>query len=166
MSRRPPGYILVETVTALAVMSIVMAAMNVALRQALYTRALARDYTQARFLLDQVVGAVELEPVLQSGSNSGVMRYGNREYEWSYEISTVSVPQPPMPAGAGDEVSEEDFELPVTAIPKIRATVSWVRRQQAYSAVVETLADPDKLLDRQQQLLERRIQLDRQRNVP
>ena len=149
------GYILVETLTAMAILSISVLAMNGALRQATLTMAMARDFTQARFVLEQVVGSVELKQIVDPGGASG--RYGGSlsHFQWSYEITTIEMPVPPVqlnpenPAHAQllQRLMNEDgeIELPVHYIPMVRAEVTWTRGGQRFTEVVETLLDPDRL---------------------
>ncbi|UCC16519.1 MAG: hypothetical protein JSU58_09150, partial [Dehalococcoidales bacterium] len=52
-------------------LSIGLVAVNRAFGEALLVRAQARDYTQARFLLEERMGELELQPVLAEGTASG-----------------------------------------------------------------------------------------------
>jgi hypothetical protein len=149
------GYILIETLTAMAVLSASILAINGAMRQGAITNAMARDYTHARFVLEQVVGSVELKQGLVPTTNSG--RFGGdlSHYAWEYEITLIEMPVPavsfdmnnPAHASLAEKLLNEDgeLELPVHFIPKITATVSWSRGGRVFTETVETLMDPDRL---------------------
>lgn len=149
------GYILIETLTAMAVLSISVLAINGAMRQAAITNALARDYTHARFVLEQVVASVELKPVIRARSESG--RYSGElsHYRWEYEVDLVEMPVPsvsvnpdnPAHAELLRRVAEEgsQLELPVQRIPRITARVSWQRGGIEFTETVQTLMEPGRL---------------------
>ena len=61
-SRSKAGYILVETVVAMVVLSIGIMTIQSSLRQIIIASGQARDYTQARFLLEELVEKLLFEP--------------------------------------------------------------------------------------------------------
>lgn len=153
--KRGRGYILIETLTAMAVLSASILAINGAMRQAAVTNALARDFTHARFVLEQVVASVELQQIIVPIVRTG--RYGGElaHYQWEYEVDVIEMPVPPVqfdpdnPAHAAllEHLLNEDgeIELPVHFIPRITARVSWMRGGREYTETVQTLMEPDRL---------------------
>ncbi len=147
------GYLLVETVTAMALLSITIVALHGAMQQAALTRAHAEDFTYARFLAEELLGQLDLRPNLEEGSNTG--EYGGRfsRFVWAYAISYVELEPPELEPGAGlppelldpDLDADEEFELPVAYLGKIRVEIHWTRLGQEFSYVVETLVSPDRL---------------------
>lgn len=159
---RARGYVLIETVVAMSVLGVSLIAINGAMRQATVTKALARDFTHARFVLEQVVGTAELtqiiDPVRRSGRFPGELSH----YAWEYEITLIELPAPPLMWEPENRQQQELIEalmdeegviqLPVDKIPHVRARVSWTRAGREYEEVVETLLDPNRL--RQETMVE------------
>jgi len=149
------GYILIETLTAMALLSASILTINGAMRQAAITNALARDYTHARFVLEQVVGSAELKQIAGPTAHSGHFGGELAHYAWEYEIELIEMPAPQVSFDFNNPAHREmaerllnehgQLELPVHYIPKITATVYWTRGGQEFSETVETLMDPDRL---------------------
>lgn len=138
------GYILVEAVMAMAMLSVGSLAIQGALRQAVMTRGIAQDYTEARFLLERILAMVEIQPMLTQDSGEGVFEPPYERFSWKYEISKIDLPEPPIPANIPEEELEK-FKLQVRYVTKIVATVSWSRRDREFEETVETLWVPEKL---------------------
>ena len=139
------GWILVETLVALMILSVGVVAVNQALQDALLTRAMARDFTQARFLLEQVVSDLELQPQLVEGTaKSGGFGEDFERFAYHYEVSRVNLPAPELPPAARGMVVQP-LQLPVSYLGKIRVTVSWTRAGRTFERVLETLIAPEKL---------------------
>jgi len=142
------GYILLESVVALTLLSAGTLAIQRGMREALVTEGLARDYTQARFLLEEVVAELELQPVLTETSTSG--RFGEpfARFEWECAVTKVEIPLPPLPPDLPPDLAIEileDFKLNAPHLAKIQATVSWKRRGRSFERSVETLWKPEKI---------------------
>ena len=69
MQRR--GYILVETLVAMAVLSVSLLGIHRGISQALTARARTMDFTVARFLMEQKLGELMLQPELVKSSGQG-----------------------------------------------------------------------------------------------
>jgi len=142
--QRRNGYILMETIVAVAVLAIGVLAVNRALHQALLTRAISHDYTQARFLIEEVLMPLEMQPILVPGSKAGSFGDKHPRFQWSYEIKKVELAQTvsagALPAGVGG-----GLKPPVEYLGKIAVTVSWTRMERKYERTVETLISPEKL---------------------
>lgn len=141
------GYILLETIVAMGVLSIGMVAIHGALRQAILTRGQAEDYTTARFLLEEVAAKKEVELELIEGSDRGRFPkpYSRFRYEW--EIKKVEVPLPPVPPNLPPEVAahvKEELEKN-KFIGKLHVKIHWTRAGMPFDAVGETLLRPGQL---------------------
>lgn len=135
---------MLETVAALAILSLGVVAIHGALRQAVLARATAQDYTRARFLLEDMVARLELEPFLMEGTHFGSFGGSYSRFHYACTVSKLILPAPVIPpellARPGFEI-----ELPVPYLGKIHATVSWTRAGRSYEETVETLFNPDRL---------------------
>ena len=99
---RRRGYILVETIVAMALLSAGMVAIQGGLRQAVLVRGQARDYTQARFLMDGLIADLSLQPEHVQGSKSGRFSGEYDRFSYTWTISRVDVPVPQgLPPGLG-----------------------------------------------------------------
>jgi len=140
--RTARGYILIETVVAMAVLSVSMVAIQRGARQTLYIRGQARDYTQARFLLENLIAEADLQPKHVEGMQSG--RFGGDfdRFSWTVAISRVDLPMPPIPP---DVPEEEIKELTCEYLTCVRATVAWMRAGREFEETAETLLAPERL---------------------
>lgn len=143
--RQPhPGYILLESVAALTILSLGVVAIHGALHQAILSRALAQDYTQARFLLEELVGKLELRPIVQEETRAGSFGGAHSRFRYEWTVSRLMIPPPVVPPQFQSRYGD-DIELPVPYLGKISATVSWTRAGNHFQESVETLFDPDRL---------------------
>ena len=139
------GWILVETLVALMMLSIGGVAVNRAMQEALVTRAMARDFTEARFLVEQVMSEIELQPVLVEGaSKSGDFGDEHPRFSYRWDVSIVELPQPELPPLATATIVQP-LELPVQYLGKIRVTISWTRVGRAFERSAETLVAPERI---------------------
>ena len=138
------GYILLECLVALSLLSMGAFVMQRAMREAFFAHGVARDFTQARFLLEDVVANIELQPMLLEGSDSGQFPDDFSRFRWEWAVSKVEIPLPPLPPDLPPEIAE-DIELNVPYLAKIEATVSWKRRGKAYEKTIETLWRKEKI---------------------
>lgn len=144
LGRGPGGYLLMETIVAMAVLSLSMAVMHAGIRQAVLARGQARDFTTARFVLEEVVAGLEMRLQLVEGKGEGAYQPDPR-FTYAWEVSKISVPRPPLPDDL-PEVSRQQMEKFFTGyMPKIRVAVRWQRAGFDFEAVGETLLGPEKL---------------------
>ena len=146
--RAKGGYILLEATVALVVLGVGVFAIHGTLRESLLTRGQAQDVTQARFLLQQVISQVEMQPKIPAGKKSGRFEGDLARFEWEYNVRTVNVPPPKAPPENYDRTqsgARARLQYKVDFILHIRATVSWTRGGRPYSESVETLFNPFKL---------------------
>ena len=167
-TRRPgrgggAGYILLEAVVALMVLSIGVFAVQSSIRQASLTEAQTSDYTWARVLLQQLMSEVEMQPIIPVQTKSGTFGGQFARFSYTRKVSAVKIPMPPlppvipgiqfpgMPPGAPPldaEVGPDGkplVELKERFIGRLTATVRWQRAGANYEVTAETLFTPDKL---------------------
>ncbi len=148
------GWVLVETLVALVVLSVGVIAVNRATYEALVTRAQARDYTQARFLLEQLMSELELQPEFRDGvSASGPFGDEFPRFVWEWTVAKVEMPKPEIP-GRLPIGFMDHFKFPAESLGKVSVTVRWTRAGRPFEMTAETLVGPDKLLDDEEDLLE------------
>lgn len=143
--RRDRGYILVETIVAMGLLSISMIVIQSAIRQAIITRGQAQDYTTARFLMQQIVAEREMELETPESSGKGAFEepYARFSYEWG--LTKVKVPRPRIPE---DFPSGQLDMLKRTFkgyMGKLRVEIQWTRAGRPFSAVGQTLLRPEQL---------------------
>lgn len=135
---RANGYILVETLVAMAVLSISMVTIHNALGQAALTHAQARDLTQARFLLDQKMGEYRLNPALEEGEVSGDFGEALPQFHWKVSVTKILLPAPPPPLIP----QVAPIKLAALFLGKIVVTVQWTTGRQPFEERFETLVPP------------------------
>ncbi len=140
--RHTRGYILVEALVAMTLLSAGMIAIHGGVRQTLFIRGQARDYTQARFLLENVIAELDLQPEHVMGSKSGSFGGEYSRFGWKWTISRIDLPTPPIPP----DVPPEDIKkLNKSYLAKVRATVTWTRSGHRFEETAETLLAPERL---------------------
>jgi hypothetical protein len=141
---RKSGWVLIETLVALTVLSIGMLAVNRALSQGLLLRANARDYTTARFLGEAKINDLLLQPILVEGANgSGGFGEVHPQFSYKWTVSRVTLPRPKLPQGL--PIDARLMTPPVEFIGKVRLVVSWTRRGSEHETTFETMIGPDRL---------------------
>lgn len=165
------GYILFEAMIALTVLSVSIYVIQDGIRQAVIARGHAQDFTQARFLMEDMVNRLQLQPVFKEENKSGRFRGKYNRFSWSYTITKVDLPVPPPPPtrttpynqpggqpqqgpqnlnyprfpGYQREYAEGELELPVPFLGKIEATVSWTRSGMPFEVKAQTLFAPERM---------------------
>jgi hypothetical protein len=142
MDIKRAGYIFVETVVAMAVLSLSTLVIQGALRQAIMTRRQTQDYTTARFLLENLAGERTLMFQQPEGSGAGQCSppYENYSYEW--KIEKVDVPLPPLPIDI-PPIDRQSFEENyVDYMGKLTVRIKWNRAGVEHEALGETLLRP------------------------
>lgn len=148
MSSRRSGYILVETAVALVILAIGAFAVQRTIQEAIRTRGQAQDFTQARFLLDQLMADITLQPELTEQRRRGRFPEPQSRFSWSYEIQRVDVPAPAQPLRPPPRgVKQKRFRYPEESayMARVRATVRWERAGMSFSESYETLLPADRL---------------------
>ncbi len=139
------GWVLMEALVAMVVLSIAVVALNRGFGEAVLTRAIARDYTQARFFLEQIAGEVEITPVHEEGA-TGKGNFGKEHprFSYSWSVTRKNVPLPQLPVSLPPRVQNmlATFEPPIEYLGHISVRVNWTRTGRAYSAELETTIAP------------------------
>jgi Tfp pilus assembly protein PilV len=138
------GYILFETMVAMVLLSVGLIAINRAMRETIVVRGQARDYTEARFLIEETISMLELQPQLVEASKSGRFKGEHSRFSYKWQVSKVDVPEPELPSDTPPEGAEK-FKLAARYLAKIEATVSWERFGRKYEQTAQTLWTPEKL---------------------
>ncbi|GMW02735.1 MAG: hypothetical protein AMXMBFR84_38710 [Candidatus Hydrogenedentota bacterium] len=145
---RRGGWILLETLVALAVLSIGIIAVNRALGQALVSRALARDYTEASFHLQDVMGRLRLEPkIAVDTSGKGVCSDSDGRFHYTWSVDRVPFDPPPIMQTLPPHLGQ--INLPVRFLGRLRVTVTWTRQGRPYELTAETLVQPERIWTRE-----------------
>lgn len=138
---RNGGYIMLEAAVALVLLTAGVYAVHGTIRQAIEARGQAQDYTKARFLLQEVLADLEMQPLLkEEPEQRGRFPSPNERFSWSYTVRRVDVPLPPAPSVNGRELL-----YPMKWLGHIRVTVYWQRGGQDFEESFETLVATEKL---------------------
>lgn len=135
------GWILLETLVALTVLCIAIVGVNRALGQAMLTKAQARDYTTARFLLDGLVSDLEMRPDTFEDDEGESGDFGDEHprFSWEWTVTEMDAPAPEVPPELINFLGDGELELPAKALGKVSVTVRWTLADQPYEETVETL---------------------------
>lgn len=145
MRIRQAGYIFVETVVAMGVLSASAIVIQSALRQGMLTRRQAQDYTIARFLLQQIAGEQALLFQQPEGSGSGIFDPPYEDYHYEWKLEKVEVPRPEGVNSLPPPLQEEFEERFVDYMGKLTVRITWKRGGADMEALGETLLRPDLL---------------------
>ena len=138
------GYILLEALVGMAVLSLGMIAVNRALFQAVYMRTLAQDFTQARFLAEEKMAEMEIIPLLLEGESAGNFGEAHPGFAWRSRVELIDIAPlaeagPPLPA-LNIQIEQEPPKL-----AKLSVALTWTRRGQKFERVFETLLGADRV---------------------
>ena len=148
MSTRPDrhGWILLETIVALLLLSVAMVAVNRAMYEAALTRAQAQDYTEARFLLEEKMAELTMWPVLACPlAQNGDFGEAHPRFSWAWSVSEVRIVPPQLPQQARRRLPM-DMQLDERILGRLEVTVRWTRAGQAYERTAKTLLPSDRIL--------------------
>lgn len=145
MRRTTTGYILLEALVSLAILSVVSIVIQGSLRQAIETRGQAQDYTTARFLMEEEMRLLELQPRLVLGySQSGTYPAPNNRFQYAVKVEQVEVPLPTV-----SEIyvpnPEEFLKQFVEYMGRISIKIKWTRAGQKFEVLGETLLRPEQI---------------------
>lgn len=144
--RRGRGYILVETIVAMAVLSVAILGVHRAISQALTARARTMDVTVARYLLEEVLGDLTLQPELTEGQGQGTFPAPHERFGYSWSIKRVDIPKPEI-TGNLPPAQREYIErlLENSYVGKVQIKVAWERSGQRFEQAAETIIGPRQL---------------------
>ncbi len=140
------GYILVEAVTAMAVLSITAVAVQRAVHTAILARGLAQDYTTAQFLLERIAADQSLQPRIAAGEmHEGIFSPPHERFSYRWSLEKVDIPMPEPPSGLAPEQRAALNSGLLSYMGKLHIEVTWTRGGEPFSADGETLMSPDRI---------------------
>ena len=139
------GYILLETLIALSILGISMVGLHRSVREALFVQGRTQDFTRAKFLMEEIVNEITLQPQMTVSMEEGTFpNYPRFNYAWEYTEYPV-----PVPSGRPSGMSEDEYATLLEQFKgqmgKLTVTISWYRAGQPFSRTVETLFKPEHL---------------------
>ena len=144
MKQSVRGYILVETITAMAILSLAAVTVQRAVQVSIQARGLAQDYSVAQLLLEQIVADQRLQPRIALGANEqGSFPAPYERFQYSWTLSEVAIPLPPLPPEIPPEridAVRQDFR---DYMGRLQVEIDWSRAGQPFSVMGETLFGPD-----------------------
>lgn len=144
--RRTRGYILVETLTAMAVLSVTAAVVQQSVYTAVQARGLAQDFTTAQFLMEGMVARAALEPSIAAGEvHTGDFPPPHARFAYSWTVERVSVASPSLPPELNPEFRAGVEAGFVAAMGRLRVEIRWFRGGQPFSVMGITLIAPERL---------------------
>ena len=144
--RRARGYILVEALTAMAVLSITALTVQRAVHTAVLARGLAQDYTTAQFLLERIAADQSLQPRIAVGEeHTGTFPPPHDRFSYRWSLEKVETTMPELPPGLAPAQRTALSSGLLTHMGKLHVEVSWNRGGEPFSADGETLLSPDRI---------------------
>jgi hypothetical protein len=144
MTPRRRGYILVETVTAMAILSISAVTVQRALQVAIHARGLAQDYTTAQILMDNLVAERSLQPRIAVGAQSaGQFPPPHDRFHFSWRFDEVNIPLPTLPSHLPPERAAAMEQAFLSHMGKLRVDINWSRAGEPVRITAETLFSPE-----------------------
>lgn len=143
MSKRR-GYILVEAVTAMAILSIAAVTVQRAVQTAVQARGLARDYTSAEFLLERISADCTLEPRIAAGEvHEGTFPAPWDRFSYRWMLEKIELPLPELPGAPSPEQTAALASKVVDHMGKLHIEIAWVRGGEPFSVAADTLLSPE-----------------------
>ncbi len=143
--RRNGGWVLIETLVAMVLLSVGVLAINRALREAMLTRAMAQDYTTARFLLEEKMGELDMQPMMNEGDRGdGDFGDAHPRFSYSWSVAKVDLPAPAVPPEL-QQFFLEPPQLPESHLGRISVTIKWTRAGREFDTTAETLVSGTRL---------------------
>lgn len=137
---RGRGYILIETLVALTVLSISAFTLQRVIGQAALMQALSHDYTTVQHLMENTIARMLLENMmLEEKTESGAFPAPYDRFAYTVEVSRITVPRPELPSSIDPREREQLESRYRDQIPKLRLEITWTRGGFEYSRAAETL---------------------------
>jgi hypothetical protein len=115
------------------------------LRQAIETRGQAQDYTTARFLMEEEMRLLEIQPRLVLGfAKEGAYPAPNNRFQYSVKVEQVEVPLPTVSEiyVPNPEVYMQRF---AEYMGRISIKIKWTRSGKEFEVIGETLLRPEQI---------------------
>ncbi len=141
--KRSRGYLLLETMVAMALLSIAMLTIHAGMRQAFIALGESEDYTTARFLLQELMANIELQGEVVEGRDSGRFPgdLGRFRYEWS--VRKIAITPPNLPSDTPPEVLAVFRRQFKKYMGLVTVRVTWNRMGAKYVKEGQTLFSPE-----------------------
>lgn len=143
--QRRGGYLLVETIVAMAVLSITVLGVHRSVQQALRARALTMDFTTARFLIEDKLNEFLMQPQVTEGEGKGDFPSPHERFHYRWAISKVDVPRPEIPPDIAPVDAEYLLRQFQSYVGRVEILITWERGGSTYERLGETLIGPNKL---------------------
>lgn len=143
MRRRRAGYIMVETIVAMGLLSVSIVVIQNAIRQGIITRGQAQDYTTARILLDRMVAEHELQPEVAEGSGEGQFEAPFHRFSYKWNLQRLKVPRPHFPTDMEESERDSLKRMFTGYMGKLYVEIRWSRAGFENYVVGETLLAPE-----------------------
>jgi general secretion pathway protein I len=92
MSRRQPGFTLIEVMVALVIVSLALAAVAASMGQMIDTANTMRERTFASWIAQNKIAEMRLAGVIpEVGESNGEVDFANTSWEWTAEVSETGV---------------------------------------------------------------------------
>ncbi len=143
MTPRPrQGSILLETVVAMAVLSVCILGIQQSLRQALLNYVLAQDYEEAGQLMRQVAAEQELQPQGVERKKQGTFKAPHDRFRYRYDVKKVAMPplefSPSLPAQERRTLERAYTDY----VGCLLVEISWERGGDTFTVTGETILAP------------------------
>lgn len=143
MSAAPrQGSVLLETVVAMAVLSVCIVGIHQSLRQALLNYVLAQDYEEAGQLMRQVAAEQELQPQGIERKKDGTFKPPHDRFRYRYSVKRVDMPplqfSPSLPPDRRRTLERQYTDY----VGCLLVEISWERGGNAFSVTGETILAP------------------------
>jgi len=144
MKRCNQGYILLEAMVAMVVLSLGAVMVHSVLRQGVLTRGQAQDYASVQFLMDGLMADIELRPALQAESRSGAFDEYDGRFTYRYTIRKVAVPYPKPTPSSNPKKRPRGIPPDRSFMVHVRADILWSRGGVPFRVSREMLYGPDR----------------------
>lgn len=141
--RAKQGYILIETIVAMALLSISMLVIQQSLQQAILVRGRVLDYSNARLLLQQKMGEVEVQYELPESEEFGRFAPPYERFGWEWKLELLKVPRPQLPDFVKEEKRKQLKRQFKPYMGKLTVTIDWERGGEPFSVTGQTLLKPE-----------------------
>ncbi len=153
MNRRSAqqGYLLIEAIVAMAVLSAGVVAINESLHRAVLLRAISDDNTRAAFFLSDIMGPLEVQYNVPEMTVEGSLaeKYGSKStragtgglerFRYRVQVENFDLPMPALPPDLPPEMFMALEEAGKNQLRKIKATIMWTRASQKFECTAQTV---------------------------
>lgn len=146
-ARANDGYILLETIVAVIILSLSIVGIQSAMQQTLQMRGRSEDLTHARFLLEKTLAEIALRPRVEESSVGNYMPLFELADPEDYSRFHISYDIQRVPINAAYDIPNLSPDLCVNKyfMVRIHVEVTWTRGETEYTEHMETLLDAKRL---------------------